>query len=131
MSAYREAIVALLLLLFTTSCSEITPVQCLRFDTGPEITLSDLANFLYEHDDSFAIDSYNESFTQRQQAAGASWIVARRDEVEVSMQSHHDWGFSDICVYDHSNGEQTVQAMQALNLLSDQLDVRNIAYEYL
>ena len=116
-------------MLLVSACDyRVTPVQCFRFDIGPVVTLNELAGHLIEIDDRFEIENYDNSFTKRQQGAGQQWIVARRDKIEVSLMSHGDWGFSDICVYDHSDGEQTDQARGALAILTEYLDARSVAY---
>lgn len=125
----RLVIITLLIMLSISCDYRVTPVRCVRFDIGAGVTLNELAARLYESDDRFEIDNYDDTFTRRQQGVGQGWIVARRDKIEVSLMTHGDWGFTDICVYDHSGEDQTDQALEALEILTDVLDERNVSYE--
>ena len=76
----------------------------------------------------FELDDDAASFTKRQQDVGVDWIVARQNETEVSFRSH-EGGFSDVCVYDHSDGEEIDDAVDALRKIKTLLTQINVSFE--
>ena len=126
----KVALSVLLIQLLATACTvRVSAVECIRFDTKAGVTIDELTDVLYEYNDKFSVKNYDDSFTQRQQKAAEGWTIARNDGTEVSLRSHEQ-GFSDICVYDHNNGEGIDQAMEALDILSSHLRLKGVAYEY-
>ena len=91
---------------------------------------NDLVSYLVQSDSTFVTENYDKAFTERQRGSGESWSVARRDEIEVSVRSHEQ-GFTDICIYDHSGGEQRAIGDVTVQVVSNWLDDRDIVYELL